>query len=263
MQQLYADGSKMHQSTVSRIVKQISRILARKARDFSRWMNEEEAERNKINFRRIANFPNVIGLIDCTHIRVRVRKVAQEQFRNRKNTTSINCQAIIDSDMRFVNFIARWPGVTHDQRIFENSRVYVQLTENRFGGYLLGDGGYGIRPFMMIPLRNSGNLNHAERRYQKAHIKTRNMIERTFGAFKSKFQCLMYELRTSLDTSLAIIMACVMLWNFIKDNGEADEEQQDDVPQENERDLEPLPEARNETEEGTIIRRRLVERFFA
>ena len=43
---------------------------------------------------------------------------------------------------------------------------------------------------------------------------TRNLIERTFSAWKSKFQCLK-GLRLKLSTSLAVVNACAVLWNFL------------------------------------------------
>ncbi|XP_044764246.1 putative nuclease HARBI1 isoform X2 [Coccinella septempunctata] len=57
--------------------------------------------------------------------------------------------------------------------------------------YLLGDSGYACKPFLFTPVLNPGT--EAERRYNQAHIKTRNCIERCFGVLKRRFPCLYFE----------------------------------------------------------------------
>ncbi|XP_044764245.1 putative nuclease HARBI1 isoform X1 [Coccinella septempunctata] len=78
--------------------------------------------------------------------------------------------------------------------------------------YLLGDSGYACKPFLFTPVLNPGT--EAERRYNQAHIKTRNCIERCFGVLKRRFPCLYYGLRNKLSTSLTIIIACCVLHNL-------------------------------------------------
>ena len=41
-------------------------------------------------------------------------------FINRKQFYSVNVQAVCDSNALITNIVARWPGVTHDSRIFDN-----------------------------------------------------------------------------------------------------------------------------------------------
>ena len=50
-------------------------------------------------------------------------------FVNRKPFYSINVQAVCDSDAFITNIVARWPGSTHDSRIFENSNITDKLRE--------------------------------------------------------------------------------------------------------------------------------------
>ncbi|RWS18429.1 putative nuclease HARBI1-like protein, partial [Leptotrombidium deliense] len=137
----------------------------------------------------------------------------QERFRNRKNRISINVQAVVDSDMRFLNLVARWPGSVHDSRVFSNSELYCILEEGNIEGHLLGDAGYPCKTYFMTPLSKCNSP--AEEKYQKVHVKTRNVIERTFGAWKRKFFCLSSKLRLKIDTSMAVIVACGVLWNFL------------------------------------------------
>jgi len=133
--------------------------------------------------------PFVIGAIDCTHIHVRPTDVPdKELFRNRKGKLSLNCQAVVDADLRFLNLVTRWPGSVHDSRIFRTSELYASFETNEIDyGILLGDNGYGLSRYLLTPVLNV-TPHSAEARYNKSQIKTRNCIERAFGAWKRKFR---------------------------------------------------------------------------
>ncbi|PSN53908.1 hypothetical protein C0J52_02432 [Blattella germanica] len=83
-------------------------------------------------------------------------------------------------NLEFLNIVTRWPGSAHDNRNFENSGVMVSFEERRRSGILLGDSGYGQKPHLFTPVPNP--QNEAENRYNRAHVKTRNIVERSFGA---------------------------------------------------------------------------------
>jgi len=53
----------------------------------------------------------------------------------------------------------------HDSTIFDNSSVRAKLENNEFGDcYILGDGGYPCRKYLMTPLLNP--LTASEKKYQ-------------------------------------------------------------------------------------------------
>ena len=165
----------------------------------------------KSKFYVIANFPGVIGAMDCTHIPViSPGGDNAEVFRNRKGFMSINVQAICDSDRMITNNVARWPGSTHDSRIFDNSVIRDEFEEGRVNGILLGDNGYPCRRYLLTPVTPSLNpTSSGEKRYNKNHIRTRARIEQCFGFMKQRIP-----LRTRLDNSLTIIVAVACLHNF-------------------------------------------------
>lgn len=57
-----------------------------------------------------------------------------------------------------------------------------------------------------------GNAN--EVRYNSSHTRTRNIVERAFGAWKRKFPCLSLGIHTKLLTAQAIICATATLYNI-------------------------------------------------
>ncbi|KAK0151761.1 putative nuclease HARBI1 [Merluccius polli] len=72
---------------------------------------------------KIADFPNVIGAIDCTHIAIKAPSEGEYAYVNRKHFHSLNVQIICDAQMRLTNIVARWPGSTHDSFVLTNSSV--------------------------------------------------------------------------------------------------------------------------------------------
>lgn len=54
-------------------------------------------------------------------------------------------------------------------------------------------------------------------RYNAAQIRARNSIERLFGVMKSRFPCLSSTMRLHINTTQAVIVACVILHNIAID----------------------------------------------
>ena len=54
----------------------------------------------------------------------------------------------------FTNIVCRWPGSTHDSRIFDNSALCSQFRNGLIDGILLGDGGYPCCHYLMTPVLN-------------------------------------------------------------------------------------------------------------
>ena len=169
----------------------------------------------KLDFWRICAFPNVVGAIDCTHIKIPCPGGENaELFRNRKGYFSINVQAVCGPNLDILNIVARWPGSVHDARIFDNSRICAQFERGDIQDMLLGDNGYPCRQYLMTPVINP--QTRPQRRYNVAQIRIRNTVERMFGVWKRLFPCLSTTLRTKLQTSLTIIVATALLYNFIR-----------------------------------------------
>ena len=56
---------------------------------------------------------------------------------------------IVDCDDKFINIVTKWPGSSHDSRVFKESAVYRNLENNNIDGYLLGDSGYACKTFLL------------------------------------------------------------------------------------------------------------------
>ncbi|KAJ8309958.1 hypothetical protein KUTeg_011823 [Tegillarca granosa] len=86
-----------YKSTVSRAIQSVTDSLVRKAAQFIRWPSHDEKQSIKHGLYRLGGFPNTIGCIDGTHIRIIAPATADEvSYVNRKNFHSVNVQAVCD-----------------------------------------------------------------------------------------------------------------------------------------------------------------------
>ena len=113
---------------------------------------------------------------------------------------------------------------------------------------------------MMTPFRNP--QTPGEENYNAAQIRTRAVVEQTFGLLKSRFRCLDKSGGTLLYSPnfvCQIIAACCMLHNFAVRKGLEIDIRDDLTPQP---DIPPLTED-TPSSEGAAVRRCLVECIFA
>ncbi|XP_045497056.1 putative nuclease HARBI1 [Colias croceus] len=236
-QTVCGDIISISQPTVCRVIAQVSLALAKQLPRYIHFPNNTEQQQNiKNQFEQLGRSPtrrglnNIIGAIDCTHIKInRPRNVNHsEAYRNRKGIFSINTQVITGPNMEIFDIVVRWPGSSHDSRIFRNSRAFRQFSRGEINGIIVGDSGYPSLTFMLTPLLQA--TTRAEINYNYAQVRTRNIIERFFGVWKRKFPCLQLGLRTKLRTSTNIIIACAVLHNIGIAYGDNYEENQNLIP---------------------------------
>jgi len=63
--------------------------------------------KTKQQFYSMAGFPNVIGCIDCTHVKVIAPSRNEYEYVNRKGYHSINVQLICDADLKILNCVVK------------------------------------------------------------------------------------------------------------------------------------------------------------
>ncbi|XP_064631631.1 putative nuclease HARBI1 [Lineus longissimus] len=236
--QIVGDLQGFDKGTASRIVVKVSDALAALQDTFIKWPTTAE-ERNRIHtgFYEMAGFPNVIGCVDGTHVKIQgpstpqwykelkedgqQRPTYESAFVGRKQYHSINTRGICDHQGKLINIVSRWPGATHDSHIFKESQIGIYLAENYRGmleGFLLGDSGYPCKPFLLTPYLRP--ITRPETRFNNAHKKTRNSVERCFGVLKRRFHCLHAEIRMRPARVCKIITACAVLHNIAIDRRE-------------------------------------------
>ena len=139
-------------------------------------------------FYRIASFPNVPGCVDGTHIRIKTPTDHKPVFVNRKGYHSINAHIVCDADLKITNCVIKWPGSKHDSYVLRHSQFGEDFEAGRHPWRLLGDSGYPLRDWLMTPYLSPAS--RSQERYNVAHIRTRNVVERCIGVLKKRWACL-------------------------------------------------------------------------
>lgn len=219
MQMVVGDAIGVSQPTVSTILPRVcGAIVTRRQQYISMPETAIECYRTSCDFARIARLPNIIGAIDCTHIRIQsLGGRFGEVYRNRKGYFSLNVQTISDANLKILDIVARWPGSTHDQTIFVNSSIRQRFERGDFGPYvIIGDSGYANTRYLATPFTAAAD-NQADpiiRQYNPTLVSTRNVVERQYGVWKRRFPILAYGMRLrSAETIQKVIVACAILHN--------------------------------------------------
>lgn len=209
----------VHKSTASRTIHKVSAAIARLRPNY--FPNDEAAlTKTRCDFYKIAKFPKCVGAVDCTHVKIQSPGGNNaESYRNRKGYFSINVQCVCNPQLEITNIVARWPGSTHDSTIFNMSVLRQRFERREFGeNFLVGDSGYGIKSYLITPLRNP--VTQAEQLFNESQIRTRNAIERCFGVWKRRFPILALGIRLKTESIEAIIVATAVLHNICCRNRE-------------------------------------------
>lgn len=183
------------------------------------WPNQNEIRNIVQRFNLIAGMPMVIGCIDGTLINIDAPSENEEAFVDRHGNHSLNAMAVCGPDLRFLYINVNWPGSVHDARVLRTSSLHDRFEAGwRLipNGVILGDSAYPLKEWLIPPLiRNPNDV--AEQRFLRSHRQTRRVIEQAFGILKEKFPCLNH-LRLSPQIASHVVMACVVLCNFSKNN---------------------------------------------
>ncbi|XP_068100249.1 putative nuclease HARBI1 [Hyperolius riggenbachi] len=259
-QQVCGEVIGISQATCSRFLTQVVRAICSIAAQHI-YMPKERSEWNEVKskFYRVAGMPNVLGAIDCTHVPLIPPKLKEHIYRNRKSYHSTNIQVVVDSDMVIRNVVTGYPGCVHDAHIYRNCRLFQAFDAGRMpSGWLLGDSGYPCLPWTLTPVLRPTTA--AEIAYNKAHTKTRVVVERTFGVLKGRFRAVSHSggfLHYSPAKVAKIFLACCVLHNLARKAGL--ELTNEDMVEEDEI---PIEMSESETR-GNEARRQLINNFFA
>ncbi|KAK4289860.1 hypothetical protein Pmani_037197 [Petrolisthes manimaculis] len=201
------------QPTVCRTIHRVSESLARRYSQFVTFPSLAQAPHIHSKFYELGSFPNVIGAIDCIHMRIsNPGGTMTEQCRNRSGWYSVNCQVVAGPDLRILTAIVRWGGGVPDHQIYQTSRVKRVLEQGEYG-HLVGDEGYQCQRYLLTPVPSSSTP--ADICYNRALAATHAPVKQVFGLLRKQFQCTRHELRSNPKTSCAIILSCFALHNFI------------------------------------------------
>ena len=222
---------RVNQGTISRAVHEVTTKICQKAADWITFpRTDREMARKQEQWLQKFNHPHCIGVIDGSLVPIK-RPPANchpDEYVCRKGFTAINTLVVCDSVERFMYVDVKWPGCTHDARVFSLSSIkpkLEQFQDSEQAPLLLGDSGFSIAPYMMVPFRNP--VTEREKNYNRLLVKERVIIERVIGQWKRRFPILLSPIRIKFENIPSIILATAVLHNVAKTYADDIEEQED------------------------------------
>ncbi|XVE70326.1 hypothetical protein DITRI_Ditri10aG0063700 [Diplodiscus trichospermus] len=171
-------------------------------------------------------FKGYVGALDGTFINVHVSVGDRPRYRNRKGEIAVNVLGARTRNMQFIYVLPGWESSAADGRVLRDAIRRQNGLQVRRGTYYLVDAGYTNSEGFLAPFRGqryhlndwrSGyQLTTAEEIFNKAHANARNVIERCFGVLKQRWAILWSPAFYPIKVQNMIIMACVLLHNFIR-----------------------------------------------
>lgn len=139
---------------------------------------------------------------------------------------SINCQAVIDSEKRFIHLYVGMHGSTHDSCMLRRSALHYLASHHdlcgptlgidRHSPYLLGDLGYPLLPWLMVPHQVENQLTVAKALFNKRLQRGRSVVKNAFGILKDSFhKVLLDKSELHLTFLLDVILCSYILQNVL------------------------------------------------
>jgi hypothetical protein len=117
------------------------------------------------------------------------------------------------------------PGSTNDARVLQRSSLYhLAMSENIFDArhavegfspYLVGNSGYPLLPWLMVPHKNVRNLSLLETLFNWKLRKGRCVVKNAFGILKQTFRELLVKSELDVVFLPDVITCCAILHNIL------------------------------------------------
>ena len=211
---LIRDAKGPSTNTVFRTIHRVSNAINTLQEDVVKWPSD--CSKLSKEFMDLGGFPATCGCIDGTHVEISTPGEDESYFVNRHHRHSLNVLGICGPDCTFFYVNPNFSGRCHDSYVLKHCRPWeeFEVRGNRpfEGAVLLGDSGYPLKDWLMVPYPGDPDRATAKGRFNQAHIRTRNCIERAFGQLKNRFSTLKSGLRLKdpQESGKIIISACIL-----------------------------------------------------
>lgn len=200
----------------------IVRAICRIAPDVIQWPRGEMVDVIKNKFKLFAGIKNVIGAVDDTYISIKAPKEDAEVFNTRKCFYAYTLQCISEPSLKFTDTFIGYPGSVSDKRIFTQSNIYknIELNPEHYfdnESFIIGDKAYPLKIWCIPPYIEHRRLNNAEIYFNRAHAKTRQVVERSFALLFGRFRRLKFLDMNRTDFIPPTVLACCVLHNICLD----------------------------------------------
>ena len=226
--ELFAIG----RSTVSVVLRDVVQAVNVGLRGEIQWPMDDGVPEVEAGFQQACGLPGILGAIDGTHFPIAKPKIAPaDYFYFKSGGYSMHCQAVVDSTKRFLNVTVGMPGSTNDSRVLRRSALYHRGQQGNlwdaahlfqgFQPYLIGDSGYPLLRWLMVPHRQNTPLPVAAALFNRGLSRGRAVVENAFGMMKQAFRELHKKSELHITFIPDVVLCCAILHNILlKDSHE-------------------------------------------
>ncbi|KAJ1385876.1 Harbinger transposase-derived nuclease domain [Sesbania bispinosa] len=175
-----------------------------------------------------SSLPNCFGVLGLARFGVDSDLLGKNGF--------LMVQALVDSEGRFLDVSAGWPGTMKPETILLQSRIYHGVEESRellqgqsyklsdgrlIPQYILGDSCFPLLPWLLTPynrVNEEDSFSSAERAFNYAHSEAMGLVGDAFGRLRARWQLLSFSRKWKQDCieylPFVIVTGC-LLHNFL------------------------------------------------
>ncbi|XP_069759287.1 putative nuclease HARBI1 [Narcine bancroftii] len=262
-------------------IRDVTDALYSRREDFIAFPASGDQQVERVHgFAGMAGFPEVQGVIDCTHVALRTPHMKPELYRNHRGFHSLNVQLLCDHKQKFLMVNAMFPGSSRNAFILRQSEVPgLFQPPHQLDGWLLGGKDYPLLPWLLTPIRSPRSSAH--RNYNRSHRATRRLLQNAIKVLKMRFRCLDRSggtLQYSPERVSRFVVVCCMLHNLaimrgqplpndqqqLDNEDDFDDDEEDDKEQEGEEEEQEMEDHhQGRALSARTIRARLIAQRFS
>ncbi|XP_035777629.1 uncharacterized protein LOC118458836 isoform X2 [Anopheles albimanus] len=153
------------------------------------------------------SIPNVIGCVDGMQIRIDRPSENSGYYQLSKRYYTLQLQAIIDADMRFMNVFADYPG---EPDLLE---AVVELCGDKY--CVLGNQAFPCLPQLLVPFPSDGlPLTIAQQSFNDQLAQAHTAYQKVFQRLLQRFRQLSYLKGCQLSKVVKMVKVCCLLHNL-------------------------------------------------
>ena len=191
----------IHQSTTSKVIMEVCEaIVTHLVPKYITLPKTREEMTSKVSqFELKFGMLQAYGCIDGTHIPIKTPNENSQDYFNYKQFFSLNVQAVCDYKGYFMDVDCRWPGSSHDAKVYANSKINKNMQdkemsmqfkqtlpgEAKIPNYLIGDPAYPLTAYCMKEFESC--KTNAQVVFNSMLRAARNPIECAFGRLKARW----------------------------------------------------------------------------